>query len=102
MLALSSVWRILCDAGGLQREQGRVFGVSSLWVQSVVVQRPLAGFTLADPLLLLQLRLSSRPLFLILWQQDAPEVLANVRGEVDQQIFFALLPFLFFAPLSLL
>ena len=86
---------------GLQREQGRVFGVSSLWVQSVVVQRPLAGFTLADPLLL-QLRLSSRPLFLILWQHDAPEVLANVRGEVDQQIFFALLPFLFFAPLSLL
>ena len=101
MLALSSVWRIVCDAGGLQREQGRVFGVSSLWVQSVVVQRPLAGFTLADPLLL-QLRLSSRPLFLILGQQDAPEVLANVRGEVDQQIFFAFLPFLFFAPLSLL
>ena len=89
MLALSSVWRIVCDAWGVTKgDMGFVcLGEFSLGCSAVVVQRPLAGFTLADPLpqssSSTTLRLSSRTLFLILRQYDASEVLSNVCGKVD-------------------
>ena len=85
---------------------------------AVAVQRPLAGFTLAAPSsstpsssttstspLATPFQstpcLSPCPLFLILWQQNAPEVLPHIRGEVHHQVFFTLFPLLFFTPLSL-
>ena len=87
MLALSSVWRIVCDAWVTKGNVGFVcLGEFSLGCSAVVVQRPLAGFTLADPLSQSSsstLCLSSRTLFLILWQYDASEVLSNVCGKVD-------------------
>ena len=111
MLALSSVCRVVCDAGVTEGVGSCVWGEFSLG--AVVVQRPLAGFTLAAPsssttstsTLATPLQstpcLSPCPLFLILWQQNAPEVLPHIRGEVHHQVFFTLFPLLFFTPLSL-